>query len=624
MQFDPGEENKSINLVHDSFKLFVTDRKVCDNVFLVDEHLSNAWIATTCLSYISTEIVPHYDNIYSPEKLRAWLNHEHPLFSYATLYWSSHLPKTMMQNADEYRILIHTLQDFWKTENLCTWIRSVLSYSDQSVYWFSDVHLHSVVSAVSEALTWFQRHHIKLYLDQFSVGDKISEKTGGNFELHSTDRHHASNFIEYFARALALVWLKGDPKYDNESRAVFEMLEILHDYGDDGQPTNIKSTDDRSVLKILRWVDAENMNQDMRWFANVGHAHMTVDRNLQMLQTAIHYYELSIGCDHEDKEISPLLRFLGVVLLMEYYRMGHKGVLHRSIEVSTKAVVLIPDNHPDMPIYVDNLGNGLRCRFERTGSMDDLNESIEAGRKAVELTPDDHSDMAMYANNLGNGLQRRFERTGSMNDLNESIEAGRKAVELTPDDHPNMARYANNLGIGLQCKFERTGSMDDLNESIEAGRKAVELAPYNHPKMAMYINNLKISVEACFARNGSKEDISWWVLVCSNLTSAQPDNPAYNNLLGNSLWMVQRFDEAILSFEKAIQPVSENRPQSTVELLSHNVICDLCSMFPLKGYRYKCKICMDYDVCSGCISSVYKEHNEEHDYLSIPQPSSYL
>ena len=88
--------------------------------------------------------------------------------------------------------------------------------------------------------------------------------------------------------------------------------------------------------------------------------------------------------------------------------------------------------------------------------------------------------------------------------------------------------------------------------------------------------------------------------------------------------MIQRFDEAILFFEKVIQQVSENRPQSTVELVSHNVICDQCSMFPLKGYRYKCKICMDYDVCSGCISSVYKEHNEEHDFLAIPQPSSYL
>src|SRR5436305_1164751 len=105
-----------------------------------------------------------------------------------------------------------------------------------------------------------------------------------------------------------------------------------------------------------------------------------------MLQSVIHYYELSIDCDHEDKKISSLLRFLNSVLLMKYNRMRHKSMLHRSIEVSMKAVVLISDNHSDMSIYVNNLEIELQRRFERTGSMNDLNESIEASKKAIELT----------------------------------------------------------------------------------------------------------------------------------------------------------------------------------------------------------------------------------------------
>ena len=104
-QIDPGDDKKLISLVHDSFKIFIMDRKECRNEFLVDETAANAWIAKTCLSYVSTQTVSHYDDIYIPKQLRARLDKEHPLFSYATLYWSSHLRETTQGNADEYRML---------------------------------------------------------------------------------------------------------------------------------------------------------------------------------------------------------------------------------------------------------------------------------------------------------------------------------------------------------------------------------------------------------------------------------------------------------------------------------------------------------------------------------------
>jgi len=78
-------------------------------------------------------------------------------------------------------------------------------------------------------------------------------------------------------------------------------------------------------------MDAENMNQDMKWFFNVGHAHTIVDGHFQKLQIVIHYYGQSIHCDYEGGKISPLLRFLGLALLREYNRVGRKDALNRSI-----------------------------------------------------------------------------------------------------------------------------------------------------------------------------------------------------------------------------------------------------------------------------------------------------
>jgi phosphate uptake regulator len=62
--------------------------------------------------------------------------------------------------------------------------------------------------------------------------------------------------------------------------------------------------------------------------------------------------------------------------------------------------------------------------FRRRGQMDDLEEAISKQSQAVEGTAEDHPDLAMYLSNLGNKFESRFERTGRMEDLEESIRRG--------------------------------------------------------------------------------------------------------------------------------------------------------------------------------------------------------
>ncbi|MEW5873064.1 MAG: tetratricopeptide repeat protein, partial [Chloroflexota bacterium] len=111
------------------------------------------------------------------------------------------------------------------------------------------------------------------------------------------------------------------------------------------------------------------------------------------------------------------------------------------------AVALTPPGSPDLPMYLNNLGNGLSDRYARTGELADLEQAIAHGQQAVALTPPGSPDLPMYLNNLGNGLRDRYARTGELADLEQAIAHWQQAVALTPPDSPALPSRLNNLGI---------------------------------------------------------------------------------------------------------------------------------------------------------------------------------
>jgi len=44
-----------------------------------------------------------------------------------------------------------------------------------------------------------------------------------------------------------------------------------------------------------------------------------------------------------------------------------------------------------------------------------------------------------------------------------------------------------------------------------------------------------------------------------------------------------------------------------------NVICDGCNVNPIKGIRYKCSVCKDFDYCGVCEDRL----DHEHPFLKI-------
>ena len=46
-----------------------------------------------------------------------------------------------------------------------------------------------------------------------------------------------------------------------------------------------------------------------------------------------------------------------------------------------------------------------------------------------------------------------------------------------------------------------------------------------------------------------------------------------------------------------------------------HVICDICRVQPIRGIRWKCQRCYDFDLCSQCYHA--GKHNTNHEFWCI-------
>ncbi|KAF6759605.1 CHAT domain-containing protein, partial [Ephemerocybe angulata] len=229
---------------------------------------------------------------------------------------------------------------------------------------------------------------------------------------------------------------------------------------------------------------------------------------------------------------------LGNSFFFRFDGTGELSDIHHAIAVQQRAVDLTPMGHPKLPNYLTNLGNSFSYRSERTGDLSDISHAIALQQKAADLTPVGHADLPDYLNNLGNAFIGRFERVGELSDLAEAIEVQQKVVELTPAGHVDLPVYLNNLGKSLICGFERTGELSFIAAAIEAQWKAVDLTPTGHADLPARLNNLGVSFTRHFPRTREPSDIVHAISLQQKAVDLTPtghaDQLGYLNNLGVS------------------------------------------------------------------------------------------
>ena len=98
------------------------------------------------------------------------------------------------------------------------------------------------------------------------------------------------------------------------------------------------------------------------------------------------------------------------------------------------------------------------------------------------------------------------------------------------------------------------------------------------------------------------------VIEQSNALIEKINNPDCNNLSSND-------DNIILKSSK-----KENEKNKKKEGIHFHVSCDGCKMDPIRGNRYKCKTCPNFDFCEKCYEKNKEVHG--HEFRKIERPSN--
>lgn len=138
-----------------------------------------------------------------------------------------------------------------------------------------------------------------------------------------------------------------------------------------------------------------------------------------------------------------------------------RGDLDEAIVHLRQALELLPPNHPDRSIGLNNLAGALLVRCEEIGDRADADEAVSNGRLALELTPERHPDRFKSCSSLAQTLLLRFELNKDNVDLDECIHNYRRAVELVPDDYSDRREMFKNLSRALLLRVERNRRLVD-------------------------------------------------------------------------------------------------------------------------------------------------------------------
>jgi tetratricopeptide (TPR) repeat protein len=185
--------------------------------------------------------------------------------------------------------------------------------------------------------------------------------------------------------------------------------------------------------------------------------------------------------------------------------------LDRALLILDECVNLTPAGHVDEPIHRSALGLVRYTRFKWLKNMPDLVSAISNFRNALDLSVGECPERFIYLCNLGNALRLKFEydhehQQSRVGDLDLAVSLIEEAVLLTVDHiyAPNCLVYLGNA-VRLRCQFRSKDS--DLDHAVTIFTKAVDITLDSSPQRPTSLYHLGLALKDRGCSLKSEKDV---------------------------------------------------------------------------------------------------------------------
>ncbi|WP_242907403.1 hypothetical protein [Actinomadura terrae] len=219
---------------------------------------------------------------------------------------------------------------------------------------------------------------------------------------------------------------------------------------------------------------------------------------------------------------------LAVYLSDRFDRSGDLGDLSQALAHLAEALRVPGLDAPDRARLQSNAAMLLLDRYERTGNLPELEVSVRYAMAAVDTADGDSAEgetadgetsrdpeLPGYLNNLGNSLRLRYEHEseagpasgqGGVTHLRAAIRAYRRATETVSADSPYLPKFLKNLGDALLDLAAVLSSAEMFDEAVGALERAVEVTPAGSPDLPGRLSSLATALRYRLAHGGPDGD----------------------------------------------------------------------------------------------------------------------
>jgi tetratricopeptide (TPR) repeat protein len=216
------------------------------------------------------------------------------------------------------------------------------------------------------------------------------------------------------------------------------------------------------------------------------------------------------------------LNSAAVSRLWRYLTLGEAADLNAGLALWQSAVAESPDRWPDLPLYLNNLGNTFRYRYTAHGRPEDLDEAVRLYQRSVDACDGPSPRRAGFLANQGIGLFDRYLLVGREDDLSAAVRADERVVTEADPDDPRLHGFLSNLGNALRERAVRSGTPVDRDRAIQYLEDALDRRPPSGPDRPNILTNLGMALRLRRARRGHGADLDWAVRVHEEAVARLP------------------------------------------------------------------------------------------------------